>query len=312
MLVTDKQYSLDEKYINKLDLMIKRIEGVDDVVLPIDGDEGIGKTEFAVGTCYYISYKTGRHYGVDNIFFSLEEVISFIQNTKDQIIHFDEAVLGLLINQRWEKTQEQFLQLVMVARKKRHFIVLCIPKFHRLPSYVIEDRSIGLVHVYSRKNLEKGRFCYFKKKSKDDLYEYWKRKRVKAYKKFYDIHGTFGITSDVIFTPEEWEEYNRKKDEGIMSIGRKKEPRVDKYIQQRNTLIKFIKEHFKLPASKTHELLKSIGVELSTTQIKEAVKDKKFEKSDLGDARRDTLIYGVNEINLNKKKVQPKRLPPIN
>ena len=66
MIVTDKKYSIDDAYLKKLRLMVKRLKGTDDVVLPIDGDEGQGKTEFAMGTCYYIAYKTKRKYDANN------------------------------------------------------------------------------------------------------------------------------------------------------------------------------------------------------------------------------------------------------
>jgi len=278
MLVTDKEYNLEKKYVNILDLMIKRIfgKGTDDVVLVIDGDEGQGKSELAVGTCYYISQQTGRNYDINNIFFDLKKVIEFAQTKSNQIIHFDEAVLGLLIGQRWEKAQQQFIQLVMVARKKRHFIVLCIPKFHRLPPYVIEDRALGLVHVYSRKNIEKGRFCYFRKESKDCLYDYWKRKRSKAYKKYYDFRGTFGEASKVVFTEDEWKEYDKKKDIGILIIGKKNEeltPRQEKWVDQRNRVVTYFILKNNLKSEQTRKILKLMGVDLSATQIKAMVRE---------------------------------------
>jgi len=218
MIVTDKKYYMDNVYLSKLDLMVKRMEGTDDNILPIDGDEGQGKTEFAVGTCYYIAYQTGRKYDVNNIFFDLEAGIKFAASTKEQIIHFDEGALGLLTTQWWNKTQQKFLQLVMIARKKKHFIVICIPKFYKLNQYIIEDRSIGLVHIYSRKNLKKGRFCYYTKNAKERLYQDWKRKRIKNYRKYYVFRGSFVQAMKKVFTKEQLDDYERKKDKAIMSL----------------------------------------------------------------------------------------------
>jgi len=225
MLVTDKQYYMDKAFLGKLDLMIKRMSGsgTDDNVLPIDGDEGQGKTEMAVGMCYYVSYQTGRPYSVDNIFFDIDEAIKFATRTKDQIVHIDEGALGLLRTQWWNKTQQKFIQLVMVARKKRHFIIICIPKFHRLPQYLIEERAIGLVHVYSRKNLQKGRFCYYTKSAKDTLFQDWERKKIKNYKKYYVLRGSFVKAMEKVFVQKELDEYERKKDEAILSIIKEKE-----------------------------------------------------------------------------------------
>ncbi len=227
MIVTDKKYSIDNMYLTKLDLMIKRMEGTDDNILPLDGDEGQGKTEFAVGTCYYVAYKTGRKYDVDNIFFDLDEVIKFAASTEKQIIHYDEGALGLLSSQWWNKNQQKFLQLVMTARKKRHFMMICIPKFYKMNQYVMEERAIGLIHVYYRKNLHKGRFCYFTKNRKERLMQDWRRKKVKNYRKHYSFHGSFVQAMKKVFTPSQIDEYERKKDAAIASIcGTDEKPEV--------------------------------------------------------------------------------------
>ncbi len=218
MIVTDKKYSMDEMYLSKLDLMIKRMKGTDDAILLLDGDEGQGKTEFAVGTCYYVSQQMNRKYDVDNVFFDLDEGMMFASQTHDQIIHFDEGALGLLSTQWWNKNQQKFLQLVMTARKKRHFMIICIPKFYKMNQYIVEERSIGLIHVYSRKNLHKGRFCYFTKAKKERLFQDWRRKKIKNYRKYYSFHGSFVQTMKKVFTPEQLVEYERKKDKAIESI----------------------------------------------------------------------------------------------
>ena len=218
MLYTDKQYYMDEKYVGKLDLMVKRMQGTDDNILLIDGDEGQGKTELTMCTCYYIAYKTGRKYNINHIFFDLDEGIKFAAETKDQIIHFDEGALGLLTTQWWNKNQQKFLQLVMIARKKRHFMAICIPKFYKLNQYIVEERSIGLVHVYSHKNIKKGRFCYYTKDAKEKLYQDWKRKKVKTYRKHYKLRGTFVQASKRVFTEEERDHYEAKKDQAILSL----------------------------------------------------------------------------------------------
>lgn len=275
MIVTDKKYFLEKKYVEKLDLMIKRLKGTDDVVLPIDGDEGQGKTELAIATCYYIAYNTGRHYGIDNIFFDLDKLLKFASTTKDQIIHFDEGAFGLLSMQWQSKAQQKFLQLVMVARKKRHFIIICIPKFHKLPQYVIEERSIGLVHVYSRKNLQKGRFCYFKKDSKDALYQDWNRKRIKNYKKYNDFHGTFPEASKRVFTDAERDEYDKKKDEAIMGLTQENKMGVHekRWFEQRNKLIAGMRIEYKLTAKELMKKIKQYDVTLSCTEIKDITRD---------------------------------------
>lgn len=264
MIVTDKKYSMDDKYKSKLDLMIKRMNGTDDNIVVIDGDEGQGKTEMAIGTCYYISNKTGRKYNMENIFFNLDKLVKFASSTKEQIIHFDEAVLGLLVTKWQDKLQQKFLTLAMIARKKKHFIVLCIPKFHRLPQYLIEERAIALVHVYSRNNMVKGRFCYYTKRRKNDLYMDWKKSKVKKYKEHRSFWGTFPIASTKIFTDEQNKNYDDKKDAAILSIGDDEKPKESsqsqRWINQRDELIVFIKNRLGLKYTEMEKELKKDGI----------------------------------------------------
>ena len=256
---------MDDKLKSKLDLMIKRMSSTDDNIIVIDGDEGQGKSEMAMGICYYVAHKTGRKYDVDNIDFDLDTVIKKAASTKEEIEHFDEAVLGLLTTNWQNKLQQKFNQLVMVARKKKHFMVLCIPKFHRLSQYLIEERSIALVHVYSRNNIEKGRFTYYTKKNKGLLYTDWKKSKTKKYKEHRSFWGTFPIASTKIFTDEQNKAYDDKKDEAILALGSDYETKVSTQSQrwknQRDHLIAYIKDKMGLKFTEMAVELRNFGVE---------------------------------------------------
>ena len=270
MIVTDKKYSIEDQQLKKLDLMVKRLKGTDDIVLPIDGDEGQGKTELAIGTCYYIAYKTGRKYDIDNIFFDLDEVIRFAASKKKQIIHYDEAALGLLRTQWQKKSQQKFLQLVMIARKKQHFIILCIPKFHRLPPYVLEDRAIGMMHVYAHKNIHKGRYCYYTKSALANLYQDYNKKKVKTYQKHFSFRGRFVEASKKVFTKEQHEVYDKKKDDAILSVGvdDNLRDRQKKWLEQRDKLIRGFRKDLKLSSPQMEKLLEKYGVPLKQNAIR--------------------------------------------
>lgn len=223
-----------------------------------------GKTELAIGVCYYMAYKLKRKYDVDNIFFDLDKVIKFAVATEGQIIHFDEAALGLLTTNWQNKMQQKFLQLVMIARKKRHFIVLCIPKFHRLPQYIIEERTKGLLHVYTRNNLHKGRFAYFTEKGKNLLYTDWKKRKEKNYKKYNSFCRSFIIASKKVFTPEQNKAYEDKKDAAILKLGNGEEDKKDekkRWMEQRNKLIIFIKDNMKLKFTEMEKDFKKSGLD---------------------------------------------------
>lgn len=265
MIVTDKQYHMEDNLVSKLDLMIKRMKGSDDNIIAVDGDEGQGKTEFGIGVCYYISDKTGRSYDISNIFFDLDKLIKFASSTEEQIIHFDEAVLGLLATNWQNKIQQKFIKLVMVARKKKHFIVLIIPKFHRLPQYMIEERCIALIHIYSKNNIHKGRFCYYTKKKTNMLYADWRKSKIKRYKEYRSFWGTFPIASKKVFTDEQNQAYEDKKDEAILLLGKddesKESSQANKWKTQRNKLIVYIKDKMKLKYTEMELELKKNGID---------------------------------------------------
>ena len=221
VLVTDKQFYMDPALKGKMDLCIDRCtKHKMDNLLIIDGDEGYGKSTLAVELAYYIAHQTKRPFTVDNVFFDIEKLIEFAKSTHDQIIVWDEAALGGLSTEWANKNQVELVKLLMVARKKRHFWIFNIPKFFKLNEYILVDRAIGLVHVYARKELEIGRFCYFKKKSKEQLFYDRLRTRQRFYNKHHDFHGTFPNKLKELIDEEE---YEKKKDEAIMSIGKDKE-----------------------------------------------------------------------------------------
>jgi len=261
MIVTDKEYFLEKKLIKKLNLMVKRLKGSDDNVLLIDGDEGQGKTNLACGICYYVAGETKRKYTIDNIFFDLEKVIEFASSTKEQIIHWDEAAFGGMASQWWNKNQLKFIQLIMTARKKKHFLVICIPRFYKLNEYLVVDRSIGLIHVYARKNIIKGRMFYYNKVAKENLYDDWRRKHKRSYKRWKTFHGSFPKAMEKIFTKEELDVYETKKDAAILTLGQKKEEKS--FMSKKNLLLRY---RLGLFAEKKIIMIKDFAKEIGINQ----------------------------------------------
>ena len=219
VMVTDKHYSLDKGLKTRLDRMIERSSGSKkfDNLLVIDGDEGYGKTTLAVEVAYYVAQQLKRPFSVDNVFFNVDELTEFARSNKEQLIIWDEAALGGLAAQWQSNVQKVLTQLLMVARKKKHFWIFNIPKFYKLNEYVIVDRAIGMIHVYARKETELGRFVYYSKRQKEKLYMDFKRKKQRNYKKYKTLHGTF---PDVLSKLIDEDAYDKKKDEAILSIGR--------------------------------------------------------------------------------------------
>ena len=257
--------SMDKYLKDKLDLMINRTTGkrkFDNLVL-IDGDEGYGKSNIGAYVCAYVSDKTDRPLTLANVFFDLDKLLEFAMHTEEQIIFWDEGALGGLANEWWNKNQKKFLKLLMVARKRRHFWVICIPKFFKLNEYLVIDRSIGLVHVYAKDELEIGRFAYFGKKRKEQLYHDWRKSKQRNYGKFSNFRGKFPEALPKIFNEAE---YDRKKDIAIMSMDKEEEKKTPSMIK-RETSIKMLKSLIDAGVDiPKKELSIEFGVDLRTIQ----------------------------------------------
>lgn len=217
--VTDLEFSMDTLLKKKIDLMIKRCTQPNpkrDAVLLIEGGEGEGKTNLSFQIAYYFAYNTGREFSNKNVFFKAEDLLEFARATENQIIVYDEPSLDMMSNEWWKKEQLNIIKLLMTARKKRHFFIFNITKFYKFNEYIVVDRGLGMIHVYSRKEIEPGRFVYIKKKSIEILYNTYKSSKKRMYKKFTSFRGTFpdfveGIIDD--------NKYEKAKDAAIMSIG---------------------------------------------------------------------------------------------
>ena len=218
MKITDKQYSLEKKMVEYADRIAERVSTPKpklDYPLLIEGYEGYGKSNIGVGIAYRVAEQTGREFTLDNIFFDPEELIKFATENENKIIMWDEMALVALAMERGNRWQLAIIQTLMMARKKRHFFIFCIPRFYRLKEAIIE-RCMGLIHVYARNQTELGRFFFYKRASMELMYEYWKRTRRKPnYSRFANVRGTFGECLPKIVDEKE---YDKKKDVAIKQI----------------------------------------------------------------------------------------------
>jgi len=278
---------METRLVEKLDLMAMRCTSKNfDNLIVFDGDEGYGKTTLSIEVGYYMAWKTGRKFDVNNIFFDIEEMIKYATETKEQIILWDEAALGGLSDQFRNKIQTRLIQLLMVARKKKHIWLFNIPKFFKLREYIILDRAICLIHVYARKEIELGRFVYFNKKNKEKLYYFFKQKKQRNYKKFYNFRGTF---PDVLADLIDENIYDKKKDEAILSIGQE----TDNSGQETEVRkLKYIIANFS--DVKQKDLAEKFGVSVRTIQAWKVLNKKHPEIEDFseGDGTKNDLQGG--------------------
>ena len=220
--VTNLNFYMDDMLKKKIDLMIKRCTQSNpkkDALLLIEGGEGEGKSNLSFQIGYYVSQQTGRKFDTSNVFFKAESLLNFAKDSEKQIIIYDEPSLDMMSAEWWKEEQKNIVKLLMVARKKRHFIIFNITKFYKFNEYIVVDRSLGMIHVYSRNEIEPGRFVYIKKKAIELLYNRYRYSKKRLYKQFTSFRGTFPDFIEGIINIDK---YEAKKDYAIMSIGEKK------------------------------------------------------------------------------------------
>jgi len=286
MIVTKFNYPMEKNLVAKLDLMIDRcqtIKAKKDAVLIVEGKEGEGKTTFAVAISYYVADKTGRSFGSENVFFDAQKMLDFAKNTEGQIIVWDEPALQALSTDWAKQVVQDITRLVMTARKKRHFIIINLTKFFKFPEYIVVDRAVGLIHVYSRNNIETGRFMFIRAKNLENLWRDYRFKKKRNYKKWAE-KNIFGTFPDVlnenyknnVLADFDMDDYERKKDEAISTIGNKEASKESRNSKICKYLMAFIVKNGTTQA-KLAEFLSKNEIEITNSAISHRISDLKLE-----------------------------------
>jgi hypothetical protein len=268
MRVFPFDYPLDDALLSKIDLMIARCEQKNpkkDAVLLFEGMEGEGKTTYSIAVGYYIKWRTGREFSDLNVFSDLRKMIDFLKSTDNQLAIWDEPALQALSKDSLTTIVKDLERLLMMARKKRHFIMINMSYFNKFSEYIVWQRPLGMIHVYSRNELEAGRYVYIKKKSLEYLWDEWRRTHRRNYRKWCSksIRGTFPdvLNSEYkhnVLSEFNLDRYERNKDKAIMSIGMMGKK------QQKNEVDEF---KYKLSQASNKTLIaKTLGVSTRTIQ----------------------------------------------
>ncbi len=270
MIVTKFKYPLETNLVTKLNLMADRCNqkgSKKDTVLLCEGSEGEGKTTLSIAIAYYISERLNREFDVSRVFFDVDKMIEFAQSTEKQIIIWDEPALQALSTDWASSAVKNLTRLLMMARKKQHFIIINMTKFYKFNEYVVVDRPMALIHVYSRRNIQSGRFMYIRKKCLEPLWRDYRFRKVRSYKKYSSktVRGTFPDIlnpkyKNNVLKVFDNATYEKAKDAAIMEIG--KDTKVDKKVEWRvERLIKF---KVKFPKMLQKEYADILGVSTDT------------------------------------------------
>jgi hypothetical protein len=207
--VTDKDYYMDGYLIQNLDHLKKAVKKNWDGLIILDGIEGAAKSTLAAACCYYLD----NNYSLDNVVFTQKQFMEAVDKAKPgSAIHWDEFLLSGMSTEAMTTAQNTLIKKMTVIRKKNLYIVL-------LASWVF---MLRIYFAVGPDGISRGYFSFFSYKSKKALYLNGKKRfnyniqRPDFRGKFTDTFGKF------------WDEveYDKKKEEAILSITDNQEQKV--------------------------------------------------------------------------------------
>lgn len=263
MIVTDKEYSLSKLLVRRLDLAIERcLKHNLDSLFIVDGDEGTGKTTLSINAAYYVGWKSGMPFGSSHVFFDVDKMIAKASKSKNSIFIWDEAALSGLSSEWYNKSQLKLIKFLIVSRKLGNFYFFNVPRIFSLKEYLSYDRSIGLMHTYSRDRLHKGTFTYHSKSAKDALYSEWKRTKKKNYFKFTTFSSRFSNAAETKQLIN-MEDYNKEKDKIIAELGVLEKPKEN---LREKKLDEFKWKLAQLKGEPRKEVARALGISVRSIQ----------------------------------------------
>lgn len=200
-----KEIYLDGFLHKKLD-NVKKIMAKDwDCVFLIDGIEGSGKSTLGFACAWYI---TDGKLTMDNVCEGTSDAVKKLERLEDgSTLIIDEGSLMFSSKEVMRKEQRQLIKILNVIRQKMMCLIIVAPSFFELNKYISVDRSRFLLHVYTGKDLQRGRFAFFSTKKKRILYALGKKNYNSYNKPKADFRGRF-----TNFDPfgEEYKELKKK------------------------------------------------------------------------------------------------------
>lgn len=215
--VTDKQYRMDQYLVENLNFCHKRMKANWDNVIIIDGKEGTGKSTMGRQVGYYFSYITKKSFGTENIFFDPAKLLKFASVTTNQVIIFDEAAIAAMANNFQSQVYKTLMLSLIMSRKKGHLWIFILPRIYWLSFYLAIERSIALIHTYSRDNINRGDFTFYNEDQKENIYMTYKNNKRKDYSN-YSFAGNFVDERNDGVDLIDYDLYEKNKDQAILEV----------------------------------------------------------------------------------------------
>ena len=216
-----QQNRIDSLLASLISKGIKQVKKDDDFVIFIFGAEGTGKSELRNLIGAYCQSQTGIKFGVPNIWFNIEDYMTFALNQKPlTVISHDEARRELNTKRSMSKSNVKFTDYFSECRDNNQIHIVILPAFSDLEKYLALWRAKMIIEVGKYKNketgeYERGMFRVIKTKNKKKLAELHKMKYSRVPKSLILFKGHFDKCLGF-----DYDAYKKKKQEA----------KIDKYL----------------------------------------------------------------------------------
>jgi hypothetical protein len=264
--ILKKKWWIDDFLKNNFDFIVPRVSHKvahrrSDMFIIIDGPVGSGKTTLSFQCAKYFD----PTFELSRVVFSVDDFLNVLINaTPGQAVVFDEAII---VNSRSALTE--FNKKVIIAmtqiRSKGLYIFFNIPSVFDLDRNLVLNRCHLLLHCYQDHFGDRGKFCVFDHAKMKMLYLKGKRLYTYAFPK-----ANFVARFTEYFYLDR-HDYENKKQREIAKQA--KDKKVNKWLKQRNNLIKWMYENLFNNITRDEKLNKlgEIAGELSEWQIKDVI-----------------------------------------
>tara|TARA_R100000750_G_scaffold60737_1_gene50529 strand:+ start:1249 stop:2118 length:870 start_codon:yes stop_codon:yes gene_type:complete len=139
-----------------------------DVVILVDGIEGSGKSTLAIQVAWFLSNAKLR---MDHLILGLEDAPDKLEKAQHgDVFLMDEGSLSFSSRETMKREQVELVKIFNVIRQKNLALIVVAPSFFDLNKYIAVQRSRCLIHVYTEKDLTRGRYAFFTQKRKNILF----------------------------------------------------------------------------------------------------------------------------------------------
>ena len=155
-------------YLKKnLSMGMKVIKKDWDMCIIVDGYEGSGKSVLAQQCASFVD----TTFNIERICFTPKEFVTQINKAqKYSAVIYDEAYGGMSSRAAMSEVNRSLMSVLAEIRQKNLWVFIVLPCFFELDKYASVWRSRALLHVYTGKDYERGRFGFYSQQGKKLLY----------------------------------------------------------------------------------------------------------------------------------------------